>query len=261
MIVAKIQRRLSRPRSGRDMTAPRRRRHRRAHSRRRRRSGHRRARRVPPRQSRLSRLDRVHRPRRARPPRDRNAPRSSCSISCCPARRATTCSSSCARTPATRDIAVLMLTARREEQDRIRGLALGADDYLTKPFSPQELVLRVGAILRRMSAGGVGPSDVVSHRSDHDRPRGASRVGRRTADRAHADRIQAAARRSPSGAVACRVARTCSKRCGKPRRTFRRARSTCTCSDLRTKLGEAGDLIETVRGFGYRLKSGQSRRA
>src|SRR5262249_33850007 len=47
--------------------------------------------------------------------------------------------------PATRDMAVLMLTARREEQDRIRGLSLGADDYLTKPFSPQGLVLRVGA--------------------------------------------------------------------------------------------------------------------
>src|SRR5215212_6680219 len=48
---------------------------------------------------------------------------------------------------ATREVAVLMLTARKEEQDRIRGLSLGADDYLTKPFSPQELVLRVGAIL------------------------------------------------------------------------------------------------------------------
>ena len=64
--------------------------------------------------------------------------------------------------PATRDIAVLMLTARREEQDRIRGLSLGADDYLTKPFSPQELVLRVGAILRRLSAGGVGPADILT---------------------------------------------------------------------------------------------------
>ena len=53
---------------------------------------------------------------------------------------------------ATRDVAVLMLTARKEEPDRIRGLSLGADDYLTKPFSPQELVLRVGAILRRVAA-------------------------------------------------------------------------------------------------------------
>ena len=47
---------------------------------------------------------------------------------------------------ATRDVAVLMLTARKEEQDRIRGLSLGADDYLTKPFSPQELRARVRVI-------------------------------------------------------------------------------------------------------------------
>ena len=44
---------------------------------------------------------------------------------------------------------ILMLTARSSEEDRIRGLELGADDYLTKPFSPRELVLRVQAILRR----------------------------------------------------------------------------------------------------------------
>ena len=54
----------------------------------------------------------------------------------------------------TKDVAVLMLTARKEEPDRIKGLSLGADDYLTKPFSPQEMVLRVQAILRRVSSGG-----------------------------------------------------------------------------------------------------------
>ena len=51
--------------------------------------------------------------------------------------------------PETKNIPVLMLTARTEEVDRIVGLELGADDYLTKPFSPRELVLRVRAILRR----------------------------------------------------------------------------------------------------------------
>src|SRR5436190_16962875 len=61
---------------------------------------------------------------------------------------------------ATSGIAVLMLTARREESDRIKGLTLGADDYLTKPFSPQELVLRVGAILRRVKSGRDESQDV-----------------------------------------------------------------------------------------------------
>ena len=47
-----------------------------------------------------------------------------------------------------------MLTAKREQEDRIEGLELGADDYLTKPFSPRELVLRVQAILRRVQDAG-----------------------------------------------------------------------------------------------------------
>src|SRR5258708_18773165 len=55
----------------------------------------------------------------------------------------------------TRDIAVLMLTARREEPDRIQGLSLGADDYLTTPFSPQDLVLPVAASFAR-AAQAVG---------------------------------------------------------------------------------------------------------
>ena len=53
------------------------------------------------------------------------------------------------RSPVTKDIPVLMLTARGEEVDRIVGLELGADDYVIKPFSPRELILRVRAILRR----------------------------------------------------------------------------------------------------------------
>ena len=53
------------------------------------------------------------------------------------------------RTPATASLPILMLTARSSEQDRITGLELGADDYLTKPFSVRELIARVAAILRR----------------------------------------------------------------------------------------------------------------
>ena len=52
--------------------------------------------------------------------------------------------------PATAAIPIIMLTARGEEADRVRGLELGADDYVTKPFSPKELVARVAALLRRV---------------------------------------------------------------------------------------------------------------
>ena len=54
------------------------------------------------------------------------------------------------RRPATANMPIIMLTARGEENDRVRGLETGADDYLTKPFSPKELVARAGAVLRRV---------------------------------------------------------------------------------------------------------------
>ncbi len=59
-------------------------------------------------------------------------------------------------------VPVIMLTARGEEDDRVRGLELGADDYVTKPFSPRELVSRVRAVLRRSEQAGSGVSkDVI----------------------------------------------------------------------------------------------------
>ena len=64
---------------------------------------------------------------------------------------------------ATTAVPILMLTARSAEEDRIRGLELGADDYVTKPFSPRELVLRVQAILRR---GGPAAEQGVSRFGD-----------------------------------------------------------------------------------------------
>jgi two-component system phosphate regulon response regulator PhoB len=54
------------------------------------------------------------------------------------------------RLPQTASLPIIMLTARGEEEDRVRGLQTGADDYITKPFSPRELVARVGAVLRRL---------------------------------------------------------------------------------------------------------------
>ncbi len=76
------------------------------------------------------------------------------------------------RKPETRDLPVIMLTARGEETDRVRGLEIGADDYITKPFSPGELVARVRAVLRRAKPGATADlltyagvvMDLVSHR-------------------------------------------------------------------------------------------------
>jgi DNA-binding response OmpR family regulator len=59
------------------------------------------------------------------------------------------------------NVPVIMLTAKGEEDDRVRGLELGADDYITKPFSPRELVSRVRAVLRRTEMPGQKTSDVV----------------------------------------------------------------------------------------------------
>ena len=66
----------------------------------------------------------------------------------------------CRQIRAKSDVPILMLTARKEDVDKIVGLELGADDYLTKPFNPRELVARVGAILRRYQTG-LKPSDTI----------------------------------------------------------------------------------------------------
>ena len=67
----------------------------------------------------------------------------------------------CRRLRTTSSVPVLVLTARGDETDRVVGLELGADDYVTKPFSPRELVARVKAILRRTTAPSVPAAPVV----------------------------------------------------------------------------------------------------
>ena len=85
---------------------------------------------------------------------------------------------------------ILMLTAKSSEEDRIAGLELGADDYVTKPFSPRELVLRVQAILRRgaPAAAEQGVSRFGGGRAGHRRA-AAARRGPRDRGRADPDRV------------------------------------------------------------------------
>ena len=165
---------------------------------------------------------------------------------------------------ATRQLPVLMLTARREEPDRIRGLSLGADDYLTKPFSPQELVLRVGAILRRVSTGAAGGEGGTE-------PGSLLLVGPLRIDRA-AMTVDVAGRRIELTPTEYKLLLTLAERRGRVQARGHLLETVWEAAPdiqtrtvdmhvqrLRTKLGDAGDLIETVRGFGYRLKSGVGR--
>lgn len=151
----------------------------------------------------------------------------------------------------TADIAVLMLTARKDEPDRIKGLSLGADDYLTKPFSPQELVLRVQAILRRVAAGGQG-SDVL-------------RIGPVSIDRGAHD-VRIGTKSLDLTATEYKLLLTLAERRGRVQSRTSLLETVWEAAPdiqtrtvdmhvqrLRAKLGPAGSLIETVRGFGYRL--------
>ncbi len=162
--------------------------------------------------------------------------------------------------PAMRSLPVLVLTARREEADRIEGLEMGADDYLTKPFSPRELVLRVEAILRRIRgfAGMAGHEDGVLRVGDLSLDVGSMRVRlgneeilvtpteyrllrvlleNRGRMQRRADLLEAAWDAD-----------------GKARGGMRTRTVDMHIRRLRTKLGHAGDWIETVRGFGYRFR-------
>ena len=156
--------------------------------------------------------------------------------------------------PETAHIAVLMLTARREEPDRIRGLSLGADDYLVKPFSPQELVLRVGAILRRLHAAGGVAGDVIT-------------LGTLRIDRA-AHRVTVGRDEIDLTATEFKLLLTLAERKGRVQARSHLLEAVWEAAPdiqtrtvdmhvqrLRAKLGEVGEMIETVRGFGYRINA------
>lgn len=157
----------------------------------------------------------------------------------------------------TAGLAVLMLTARKEEPDRIKGLELGADDYLTKPFSPQELVLRVGAILRRVATSAESPEMI--------------RAGSITVDRG-AHRVTVDEREIELTPTEFKLLLTLAERRGRVQARVHLLETVWDAAPdiqtrtvdmhiqrLRTKLHPAGDLIETVRGFGYRLRAASPR--
>ena len=153
--------------------------------------------------------------------------------------------------PMTQAIPIILLTAKAEEIDRVLGLELGADDYVTKPFSPRELVLRINAVLRR------GRPVVEAQKLN---------VGAITVDpeRHH---VSIAGKTVRLTAVEFKLLTMLMQR---PGRVHGRNRllsdvwgyesliDTRTVDThvrrLRDKLGKASHLVETVRGFGYRLK-------
>ena len=153
--------------------------------------------------------------------------------------------------PKLRDLPVLMLTARADEVDRVVGFELGADDYVTKPFSPRELVLRVRAILRRAEGEpehapvlrrGALQLDTERHRCSVD---GAS------IDLTAKEFRLLEVLMSRPGHVMTRQ-RLLDDVWGSDITVTERTIDT-HLKRLREKLGAAGDLIETVRGVGYRL--------
>src|SRR5881396_8783 len=154
---------------------------------------------------------------------------------------------------ATSHIPILMLTAKAEEIDRIVGLEFGADDYVTKPFSPREILLRIRAILRR----GEKPEERFPGPISIDPAR-------------HEVRVNGKQVRLTS--LEFKLLQTLMQRRGRVQDRDRLLNEvwgyesvidTRTVDThvrrLREKLGKVGDAIETVRGFGYRLRDNYRR--
>jgi two-component system, OmpR family, phosphate regulon response regulator PhoB len=152
--------------------------------------------------------------------------------------------------PETNGVPIVMLSARIEEIDRVLGFELGADDYVVKPFSPRELVLRIRAILRRLS---------------QDREESLLRVGDLVLDRSRHE-VKAADRLVDCTATEFKLlAILMERQCRVQERDrlltdvwgYDSVIDTRTVDThmrrLRDKLGAHGSYIETIRGFGYRL--------
>ena len=154
--------------------------------------------------------------------------------------------------PLTSKIPIIMLTAKAEEVDRIVGLELGADDYITKPFSPRELVLRVKSVLRRGTPSTNEKSDLI-------------KLGTISIDRAR-HQVRVKGDMIELTATEFKLLLLLIERRGRVQHRdkllndvwgYESLIDTRTIDThvrrLREKLGAASDCIETVRGFGYRI--------
>jgi two-component system phosphate regulon response regulator PhoB len=153
----------------------------------------------------------------------------------------------------TSEVGIILLTARREEADRIKGLSLGADDYLTKPFSPQELTLRVAAVLRRLASPPVSSGSVLVE-------------GPLTIDRS-AHQVTLNGKEVTLTATEYKLLEILVERRGRVQTRSQLLETVWAAQPdiqtrtvdmhvqrLRSKLGDAAELIETVRAFGYRFR-------
>jgi len=160
--------------------------------------------------------------------------------------------------PGTRTVPILILTAKREQEDRIAGFELGADDYLTKPFSPRELVLRVRAILRRGQKTPGGPAGRII------------RAGPLSVD-VNSHQVLLDGEELQLTPTEFRLLRSLVERSGRTQSRQQLLETAWSVEShisdriqtrtvdmhvrrLRAKLGPVGDWIETVRGFGYRFR-------
>jgi two-component system phosphate regulon response regulator PhoB len=171
---------------------------------------------------------------------------------------------------ATRHVPVLMVTARGEEIDRVVGFEVGADDYVVKPFSVRELVLRVRAVLRRAqgpdAVAPVTPPKTVSSGTGDAVPEAVA-FGRLRLD-ADAHRVEVDGVEVPLTALEFRLLQTFLQRRGRVQSRevllndvwgIEADVTTRTVDThvkrLREKLGAASGYVETLRGVGYRFKA------
>ena len=155
------------------------------------------------------------------------------------------------REPATASVPIIMLTAKAAEIDRVLGLELGADDYVTKPFSPRELILRVKALLRRRNPSEPEPENMDFSDLKIDIPRHEVQVDGKRVDLTATEFKLLTVLAERKGRVQSREALL---RDVWEYDNFIDTRTVDThMRRLRDKLGGAARYLDTVRGVGYRF--------